>query len=326
MRPAAGLAEFIPRKAEPGQVTGAAETGLTCAAGRPGFSLVIAQPDGDVDPIAAQARCVPAVSPLQIVWVGKAISPGMSPSDCRTRTMPAMQIGSMGKSSNRGRDQPPIPGRLAAAVEHPRPCPMTATPAPPAPMGPVAQLNAVGRTRRQYLPVIVAAKVLARLGDLNRFSPGRAIVMTAPGKTPHIFEAVEKMYRPGFVVDDATGLLTSVVTEPVEVLGRSNRVHRQLTFDMDDLLTRQPGLSAIGAPPQHHVDRPPVAAGVAAGFAIGQLRARFGDRDAGNTIDRVPCLPASKRSVLVGVAGVAAGTVVARLPTANSSMRLRKAA
>ena len=337
------------------QVAIAAEPGLKCAAGGPGFSLVITQPDGDVDPIAAQPRRTPAVPPPQIVGVRKSnhprlivlwlpdpdnarhadrfdqgfIEPGPRPATC--------SVGADG-------DQPTVPGRLAAAVEHHpaigqlhddrlvwidplggvRDCNLAPVPGfavviaidgrrhrrpmgvatctqrqpdrhhQPAPMGAVSQLDAVGRTGCQHLPVIVAAKVVKRLGDLNWLGPGRGVVVAPHGETPHVFEAVEKMHRPGFVVDNGNRVVDGVVTGLVELLSNSNRVDWQLTFDMDDLLPRLPGLAAIDAPPQHHINRSPVAAGAAAGFAIREHGSCFGDHDAGNPVEGITVLTGFK--------------------------------
>ena len=57
----------------------------------------------------------------------------------------------------------------------------------------------------------------------------------------------------------ATGLFTVLSPGLIQILSSRQRIDRQIAFDMDDLLTRQPCLPAIPAPPHHHIDWPPVA-------------------------------------------------------------------
>ena len=95
------------------------------------------------------------------------------------------------------------------------------------------------------------------------------------------------MHGPGFVIDDGDRIVDRVVSGLVQVLRGRQRIDRQITFDVDDLLSRPPRLSAVGAPPHQHVDRSPIATVTLARLTISQNRSLFGYHDAGNAIERV---------------------------------------
>ena len=103
------------------------------------------------------------------------------------------------------------------------------------------------------------------------------------------------MHGPCFVVDNGDRIVDRVIAGLVQVLSRCQRIDRQVTLDMDDLLSRPPGLSAIGAPPQQDVNGTPVSPITFASLTIGQNRSLCGDDDARNAIKSVPVLACLKQ-------------------------------
>ena len=102
------------------------------------------------------------------------------------------------------------------------------------------------------------------------------------------------MHGAVFVVDNRHRIVHGIVTGLVEILCRRDRIDRQVAFDVNDFLSRQPRLSPIQAAPHQHIDRPPVATVAFPSLAVRQHCSIAGHDNAGNSIQRVTVLASLK--------------------------------
>ena len=90
------------------------------------------------------------------------------------------------------------------------------------------ELYSMGRPSCQYFPIILRAERVECLRDFDRFRPGNSVVITAQVKTPHVFQAVQKMHRASFVIYDGDRVVNRIVTCFVQILSCGDGVQGQV--------------------------------------------------------------------------------------------------